>query len=291
MRMGFLRSPRLKRLGYVALCLVGAGMAVFWLAWIFPVQRAMEYHLVAGEGANSPTWWQSQHWRARLWWRHDDYEGIGENGSKRDVPWIVAIGAPGPMFNGPAEGHKTTALTLITNHTPGETKEAWEQWWKTHQHESQAEWILKGFADYGVKVDLPLPRETALELLNIIGRGMWARWKEPQGEDIPEHIRFNALRLLRDVEFDPGSVTSAELSADSSGKLLKGLLEYKSWNDAHPVRNGVGVVFGDDAGAKIQNTNWAYPFVVVLWWGVALLCVQKGLRGWRQSSTAEQVAA
>ncbi len=48
-----------------------------------------------------------------------------------------------------------------------------------------------------------------------------------------EHI----LRILRDHDFESSSVTVDEIASDPSGHLLKGLLQYHEWCEAHPLRN------------------------------------------------------
>ena len=276
------RHPAFRRVLFWVLCLSGIAMSIAWFALIAPMQRGVLYDTLVFDGQNNATWWEAHRRGARIMWQHDDFSHVGENASKEDVPWIIARGSAGHQFNSCSGGHRATALAIITNQNAGDTKEAWMQWWDSHNDHTQAEWILKGFEDSGVKVSLPLDHETAVALLTRIGHGTYSPLAGPRHREVPRNTRSNALRLLRDIEFSPEEITAQEIAADTTGDLLKGLLEYQSWRDSHPVRNGVGVVFAREQGLDRVRPIWTVTPFLLAWWGIAAVCVLVGVRGLRR---------
>jgi hypothetical protein len=263
----------------VVLIVLGGFIGIAWITWGAPLWRSVLYDSLALYGGNSRTWWEAHRSAAKAHWRHDDFVEVGSSATKEDLKWIISDGAAGADFDSCDAGHRASALEIISNQTPGGTREAWQKWWQDHQHETQNQWILDGFAKWGLPVSFPLERGTTLALLRLIGRGTFSPTEGSRHGEVPRHIRNNALRLLRDVDFKAESITAQEISDESTGDLWKGVLEYTRWQAANPRENGVGVVFANASklngpfGLRSAMADWA-PWI---WPGLAVICLVGGL--------------
>jgi hypothetical protein len=271
----------------VLLLLLGLLLVVVWFSWLGPLAQSLRFDELVNAGRNSPAWWEVHYRASRIHWQHDDFENVGLYATKEEVPWIIDTGPPGEDFGSCQGGHRAAALEYITNQSPGaRTKEAWQQWWKEHHDKSQNRWIMDGFAQQGIIVTFPVPRATKLELLRTVGRLTPKSLTEQTDEqDKAKPLRYNALRLLRDDEFDPASVTVQELTDDTTGHLMKGLATLAGFREANPIRNGVGVVFaGEDKIDPIRINPIVY-WLPWIWLTFAGLCLWGGMRLLRQPVT------
>src|SRR5262245_40187247 len=128
---------KVRPISAVLLLLLAPFLAVAWFVWVGPQLTSLVYDQIVYQGRNSSTWWEAHHRASKALWHHDDFEHMGKHASKDDVSWIIESGDPGEAFNDCGNGHRSTALKYITNQSPGNTREAWQQWWKDNQDKSQ----------------------------------------------------------------------------------------------------------------------------------------------------------
>jgi hypothetical protein len=262
----------------VILILLGLSLVITWFAWIGPMVQRLRYDEIANAGRNSPAWWEVHHSASKRMWHHDDFENVGHYASKEDVLWIIESGDPGDAFNDCGNGHRSMALRYITNQAPGDAREAWQQWWKDNQDKTQNRWIMDGFAQHGITVTFPVPRTKKLELLRTIGRIKAEHRERTEKDEAELPLRHNALRLLRDDEFDPASITVQELTDDTSGHLMKGLVALAGFQHANPLQNGVGVVFVGEHKVNPIRINPVVYWMPWIWLGLSGACLWGGVR-------------
>jgi hypothetical protein len=217
----------------MTLILIGAAVGAFWLFYGSVVQKSFAYdrlYLSEMHGTSRTLWWDTHRYTMRLiGWQHDDFAMVGASATKEDVPWILD-GPSGNTFDECGAGHRGSALEHVTNHSAGNTREKWLEWWDQHKNETQAEWIMQGFREFGLNIRLPLDHDAHLRLLSIIGKGTPDFSKKDWKSGVPDHIRFNASRLLRDTGFKLNSITQEEVGKDVSGDLLKGIIAHAGGN-------------------------------------------------------------
>lgn len=270
-------SPRGTLIFRAAVALLMAGA---WFLKIAPSQRAMVYRYIAEDGLNNRIWWEVSLREARTDWRFWHADSIGEGGGRDEIPWLIAGGPSGKAF---WSSGRSRALALITNQYPGKTREKWETWWQENKDGTQEEWILQGFALQGFGVQVPPSRETCLMMLKSVGSAFYNS-KTASSRDGPpgyDHLVINAMRLLRDHEFDATSITPQELANDTHGQLLRGLLQYHHWQKSHPMMNGVGVVFAKPEQVKDPRDFHFLGTVIapLAWWGMVVFLLSTSLRG------------
>jgi len=118
-----------------------------------------------------------------------------------------------------------------------------------------------------------------------------------KGARVPEYLKYNAFRWLRDSGFNAMKYAVSNLTEASDQQVRRGLLEYANFESRYPGRDYVGILaFGhtkDDMWdlpqpimstprflAKIYMTIYGAPFV-----GALLILVAIQSRG-RKSTTA-----
>lgn len=144
---------------------------------------------------------------------------------------------------------RSFAMRFITNQDVGEKADAWLDWWETNRAKSQEEWIADGFANRGFKIDVPPKSDQTCVILALMG--------SPEAEEsaaIPEHMKYNAFRCLRDSGFEPVQFVLANhaIPTDIEG----GLLEYAKWQRRWPEAIGLGTLpFANKGG----TTEHQYP--------------------------------
>ncbi len=121
---------------------------------------------------------------------------------------------------------------MATNQDPGFTVEACQNWWRRNRHKTQEEWVREGFESAGLRLESPLSMDDIRALLLMVGR---------KGAT-PRHLFYNALRWLRDSDFDPRSFTVSDLTRDDGQDLLNGLIRYSQWTARYPKGETPGVL-------------------------------------------------
>jgi hypothetical protein len=194
-----------------------------------------------------PQWCSShshqEYWREvqkeiyRGMWSHDDGFAVGMFGDKSWAEWIVNHVEPGAFMGclGGQPCHSATAMRFITNQDAGETADAWLAWWEKNKSKSQQQWIADGFAQRGVKIDVPPTPEQTPTILALLGNS-----ETNESAAVPQQVRYNAFRCLRDSGFDP--VGFALSHRTISGDIERGLLEYGKQFRRYPEAIGVGIL-------------------------------------------------
>ena len=245
----------------------------------------------------SPEWYTS-HSQREFWqevqegirrgmWSHDDGFTVGQYGDKSWAEWIMDRVTPGTSMSclGAVLTHSASAMRCITNHDVGDDADAWLAWWNENRLKSQEEWIADGFRQRGFDISVPpLPEQTPV-LLAVLGKS------EVKGaKAIPEEMKYNAFRCLRDSGFEP--VAFAIANRTLSAETERGLLEYVKKERRWPAACGVGVLpFGqrDTDGQRsypalltprFQITANALVFGPLLLGAALLLCSFR----WKRSS-------
>ena len=229
--------------------------AAIWGIWFWTCRVRWVREDVQPTGRNTPLKWKGIRDRMRrgYFW-HDDMVSIRFLGDTESIELIMRrLPESGNVnkclgSNGPA--HAASALRALTAHDAGNTAEGWREWWRTHQGKSQYALICESFAPLGIDLRKKPTKEGILELLRLVGVGSApvGAGPKPDFRLLDEARAINALRILRDREVKPESVTHADLLGPEGEAIFRGLVKYSGFMEQHPVVNGVGVVFGDHAG-------------------------------------------
>lgn len=230
----------------VLLLLVAVGGSFFWFYWLNPQRKYIGRCYVW----NDPLWhhrkWADTQKRIRRfrWW-HDDFGWVGSWGGKEWVEWITNHIKPGEKIFDCQHGHMDNALRMMTNQDPGFRAEDWLAWWQENQHKTQVEWIREGFQQAGITLHSPLSSEDVRALLALIGKRESPVAKEDQvtapSWEFPWYLRYNAMRWLRDSDFDPRSLSVDDLTGQDGDVLLNALLLFCQWKG----ENGKGYTPGE----------------------------------------------
>ena len=195
----------------------------------------------------SPAWCSShsqrEYWREvqvgihRVMWDHDDALTVGRFGDKSWAEWIMAHVKPGMNMGCSSAGPRrsATAMRHITNQDAGENADGWLAWWAKNKSKSQEEWIADGFHQRGFDVEVPPTPQQIPVLLGLLGNS-----EADKLTAIPNHMKYNAFRCLRDSGFEP--VEFAISNRTLSAEVQRGLLEYSKKERFWPVASGVGIL-------------------------------------------------
>jgi hypothetical protein len=219
----------------VLLVFAASFVAYWWFYKLGPARHTVDPQWVSSHS-------QQEYWREvqkgihRGMWLHDDGWNVGMYGDKSWAEWIMGHVRPGTTmgcFGYPC--HSATAMQFITNQDVGEDADAWLDWWEKNKSKSQEEWIADGFAQRGVKIDVPPSPEQCAMILTLLGN---SETNESRG--VPKQMKYNAFRCLRDSGFDP--VEFALSHRTISGDVERGLLEYSKRYRRDPEAVGVGIL-------------------------------------------------
>ena len=234
----------LSGLSGVLLLLTGSFFAYWWSYKLGPARHTLDQQWVSSHS-------QQEYWREvqkgihRGEWLHDDGLNVGMYGDKSWAEWIMSHVRPGTSmdcFGYPC--HSATSMRFITNQDVGEDADRWLGWWEKNKSKSQDEWIADGFAQHGVKIDVPPTPEQTPILLALL-----ANSETNHSAAVLMQVKYNAFRCLRDSGFDP--VEFALSHRNIAGDIEKGLKEYSKRLRRYPQAIGVGVLpFG-----QIDATN------------------------------------
>jgi len=235
-----LRASKIKILRIIAILLIlsGVSIACVWYYVLFSRQR--QQNPLWNKQFTPQARWEAIQKSIHLYgWKHYDSNEVGHYGSKDWVTWIMARANEGDSLFHCGVGHKHTALELITNNSCGffGCRDAWLKWWQENKSKSQLQWIQEGFANFGV-IATKAPSETEQkELLTLLG-GTCSKEKKK----IPEFIRYNAFRWLRDTGFDPLDYVISKKNRSLSPEIEKGLKAYQYYNGEYPRQNYLGLL-------------------------------------------------
>lgn len=225
----------MRRIFAVLLMLAGAG-GLFTVFLLLPyMARSYDWKWL-GQHSAQAQWEYTQDYIRQFGWRHDDAGEVGVCGGEEWAEWIMARL---PIEHDPREcgsGHKVSALKNITNFSPvlddsapwkpwKEELPLWLSWWEQHQHQTQAEWIVDGFAAMGVTIHNPPVKEDWPALLKVLGQvnPKFVKGAQEAGRVQPGHLYHNAYRCLRDSSFDP---VKFALEEPLTPEVKAGLLYY-----------------------------------------------------------------
>jgi hypothetical protein len=218
------------------LLLTGLSVAYWWFYKLGPARHTLDPRWVSSHS-------QQEYWREvqksihRGMWSHDDGFAVGCYGDKSWAEWIMNHVKPGTSMGclGGDPCHSATAMQFITNQDVGKEADAWLDWWKKNRAKSQEEWIADGFAQRGVKIDVPPTDEQVRAVLTLLGKS-----EASESAAIPRQVSYNAFRYLRDTGFDPVAFVLSHRPI--SGAIERGLVEYGKWQRFYPEAIGVGAL-------------------------------------------------
>lgn len=212
------------------LLLTGLHYAHWWFYELVPARHTLDPVWVASH-SQQEFWREVQTGIHRGVWLHDDGFAVGCYGDKSWAEWIMNHVKPGTGMDC-LFGHPDTAMQFITNQDVGVGN---IDWWEKNKSKSQEEWIADGFAQRGVKIDMPPTSEQIPTTLTLLG---YSDVNDPAS--VPKHVRYNAFRCLRDSGFDP--VDFALSHRTISGGIERGLVEYAKWYRRYPAVNDLGIL-------------------------------------------------
>jgi len=279
----------------VILICAGAFCGYWWLYKLAPSRRTLNPEWCASHSQRE-YWSEVQKGIRRGVWLHDDGFAVGRYGDKSWAEWIMAhvprgesMGCFGRLC------HSASAMCYITNQDVGEDADAWLDWWVNNSSKSQDQWIADGFRQRGVEVDVPPSADQMPALLRLLGNS-----DTNESAGIPEYVKHNAFRCLRDSDFDPVrfAISSRRLSPD----VEAGLLEYALLQRRSVTASRVGALSFENANGKSNSDAIpamltpkfqfvAYALVVTpLLLGTGLLAWSFRKRDGRRRSTVEKLS-
>ena len=117
----------------------------------------------------------------------------------------------------------------------------------------------------------PLTKEDIRSLLFVIGKTKEGKHKS--SFESPLYLRYNAMRWLRDSDFDPLSFRVSDLPEDDADAVMAGLIRFCRWSTDSPKDDAVGVL---DIGEPPSEKEWRTGGTIVMrWlaWGVYVFLV------------------
>ena len=241
----------------VALILIGVALSCSWYFGLSPViKRSDPYWL--GQLSLPAYWEYIQKNIHRYGWSHDDFGPVGLYAGKDWAKWIMAQAAKGEELADCGDvGHKDDALWHITNQDPAngkssEVEKKWLEWWEENKNKSQIQWIRDGFVKYGVKLSIPPQKEEYASLLKLLAN---EKKKKDKTSVIPDYVKYNAFRWLRDSGFTPVDYVLGYDKKSISKYIVKGILEYQEFKALSPSIDGVGALNFKDIPVKIASSN------------------------------------
>ena len=275
------------------LLVAGLTGAVYWFHCLNPQRKYLARYYVWDDPLwHHRKWLDTQKRIRRFGWWHDDFVPVGQWGGSEWVAWIIERITPVEKTFDCDPGHMRNTLRVMTNQDPGFRAEAWLAWWRENKHKTQVEWIRKGFEKAGISLHTPLTKEDMRALLVLIGNRRSPVVTEDESPrprwETPWYLCYNAMRWLRDSDFDPLSFTVNDLTGEDGDALLNGLLTFSEWRGINWKWYTPGELPLSDPVEKWKlsappiTAPWvaaiAYSSLVVLF-VAGLLCVRKATRG------------
>ena len=249
---------RCARLALISSLFIAVGLffGYWWFYKLAPVRRTMD-----------PAWCAS-HSQAEYWrevekgirhglWSHDDGLNVGVFGDKSWAEYIMARVKPGTgMGCSGVPCHSASAMREITNQDAGENADGWLAWWRQNRSKSQVEWIADGFRQRGFIVDVPPKPEQIPILLELLGNT-----ETNASAAIPNRMRYNAFRCLRDSGFEPVGFALSNRTLITEQE--RGLLDYAHWDRQWPAAAGAGLL--PFAKRNVDGAGQAVPEMLKPW--------------------------
>jgi hypothetical protein len=231
----------LRTTGAVLIC-ASVLVTGFWFLWLVPVTRRSD-PLWEEQFTRKAYWSELQKQIRRYGWMHDDFGPVGLYGDEVWVNWIMSKAEAGEKIaNCGNIGHKDQALKHITCNDPaGRTnwnmEAQWLGWWSTNKNKSQVDWIRAGLEAHGVSVQLPPSEADHEALLALLGNR-----STNSAEMIPQFVKYNVFRWLRDSGFDAIPFAISNVTAQTPPLVREGLLEYGKYERTWPREEAVGLL-------------------------------------------------
>jgi len=240
----------------VVLLFLGVALGTTWFYFMGPLRNVID-----------PLWLEA-HSEKRYWeeietstrrsvWNHDAFVLVGRFGNKDWVAWIMLRIHPGDDISDCAAGHKDEALKIMTNQEAGDSADAWLDWWAKNQSKSQEEWILEGFKLKGLELKTPLSKQNIHSLLRLIEQN---KHIDKSGDHpLYRSLHWNAMRWLRDSDFNPTNFGRSDLPRENPDEVLRGLVEYSKLLGRFPKDSGLGVL---PIGKPVETYDVPLPFIL-----------------------------
>lgn len=233
-----------KRLKWIGCFLVLTGLGALALYWAVVLPILLSSHFGLDEDRSPAHFWKQKQRCLKVGVVfHDDGWCIGKLGGK---DWFLHALERIKNRDGLscAGGHMDIALSYLTNHDFGDAPEVIQQaeeWWSTHKHQSQEDWVREGFAVKGIDIQMPPPKEEWPKLLSVLGKksATEKRWDGTMANEYEEHICYNAYRTLRDSGFEPVAYLIEKSGEKVDPEVIEALKTYQSC-DAQFASSTVG---------------------------------------------------
>ncbi len=243
------------RVAGVVLVLAGLAEGYFWFYKMGPCQKYSD-PAWCSRHSESARWKEFEKSIRRGVWTHDTGFMVGDFGDKAWAEWVFDRLQPGDDL-GCFGKHFGAALTRITNQDAGDAS-AWLAWWKENRPKSQEDWIREGFRKYGLELQTPLTRANIVALLKMAAPPL-----DNEESKIPSYVRFNALRWLRDSDFDPLTFTFKDVPSKDGDDVLRGLVCCAYRTGQNPKQNGLGVL---RLGKPLEGDSYSWEIPELLTW-------------------------
>lgn len=234
----------------IALISLSAVVALGWYFWLVPALQ--RFDPVWEKSFSRQAYWEETGKRIRRYgWTHDDFVIVGDYGDKIWAEWIMKLARDGEEIGDCGRvGHKDEALKFITGNNPAGTNWAvesfWLKWWDENKDKSQMEWIRAGLRAHGVSVHMPATINEIIPLLELLGQ-------TNRSDTIPNFVRYNAFRWLRDSDFEPVAFLLNQATNDMSEEMRSGLVRYQRYERVFPKLDGVGLLTNSDSLLRDLN--------------------------------------
>lgn len=295
-RMWWRRILLLLGTGFI---IAGVAAGYFWFYRLAPLRHIVDPN------------WQRTHSASAIWAEEQEnyrrtnespdtfFQGnmIGYYGDKAWALWLVENLKNDKDFR--FCGCTESVLSRMTNQCIIGDRDAWIEWFREHEGESQEQWIQQGFAKYGVTVHLPPTEEDREVLLTLLANND----KDADGvSKIPAELRYNAFRWLRDSGFSWRDYLDAHPDWRISERLVAGTFRYVTCLELFPAGDGLGRLALSDDRSSPDETSFLSPLVspaakataygtifggLIL--GVSLLTIAIRMKQHRQITTTSQV--
>jgi hypothetical protein len=229
--------------------LASAVVAWFWFNRIAPFRHAIDPEWLRSHSPEAQ-WREIRSGIQRFRWMHDDGRAAGYCGDASFMAWAMKHTRPDEEIADCTAGHRVIGFSRISNQDVGDDAKAWLAWWEENKAKSQAEWIRDGFRAYGVTVGIPPSDADAIPLLRLLGNT-----STNESERLPDFIKYNAFRWLRDSDFNPVAFAISNRNESADDPVKTGLLEYLRRERHWPKKDYVGTIrFGDDVDPYADYT-------------------------------------
>ncbi|MHC4199348.1 MAG: HEAT repeat domain-containing protein [Planctomycetota bacterium] len=132
-------------------------------------------------------------------------------------------------------GCNHAALSVMTNQRFEDIK----AWYAENRDKTQEQWILEGFAQVGVAVEIPPSDEQVVQLLRVIGD------HEHGSQHNRDYLQYNAMRVLRDSGVELGRARLVKIQSENP-ELAGAVIDFVAARVRY--EGGLGVLrFRDEA--------------------------------------------